>query len=167
MLCDSFNVPLIFLADTPGFLIGAEAERRGMAGRIMNFLAAIEEATVPKLALVLRKSFGQAYINMGGGKADETAAWFSSEISFMDPHVAVSVVFAGRGTESGKTHEELLEEVAGDTSPYNLAAPYLGHAVIDPCDTRSYLISRLAIHSRSLTGGVGEHRLANWPPMAW
>lgn len=167
VLCDSFNVPLIFLADTPGFLIGAEAEKRGMAGRIMNFLAALEEATVPKLALVLRKSFGQAYINMGGGKADETAAWFSSEISFMDPHVAVSVVFAGRAPESGKTPEQLLEEVAGDTSPYGLAAPYLGHAVIDPCDTRAYLISRLAIHSRSLTGGVGEHRLANWPPMAW
>ena len=167
VLCDSFNVPLVFMADTPGFLIGSDAEKRGMAGRIMNFLAAVEEATVPKLALVLRKSFGQAYINMAGGKGDETAAWFSSEISFMDPHVAVSVIFAGREEAKGKSREEMMLEVAGDTSPYNLAAPYMAHAVIDPRDTRAYLISRLAIHSRSLTGGVGEHRLANWPPVAF
>ncbi|HEX2892114.1 acyl-CoA carboxylase subunit beta [Vineibacter terrae] len=167
VLCDSFNVPLILMADTPGFLIGGEAERRGMAGRIMNFLAALEEATVPKLALVLRKSFGQAYINMGGGKGDETAAWFSSEISFMDPQVAVSVVFAGRQDGDGKSQEQLMAEVAADTTPYNLAAPYLAHAVIDPRDTRAYLISRLAIHSRALTGGIGEHRLANWPPMSF
>ena len=143
----------------------SDAEKRGMAGRIMNFLAAVEEATVPKLALVLRKSFGQAYINMAGGKGDETAAWFSSEISFMDPHVAVSVIFAGKQEANGKSREEMMVEAAGDTSPYNLAAPYMAHAVIDPRDTRAYLISRLAIHSRSLTGGVGEHRLANWPPV--
>ncbi|WP_340148538.1 carboxyl transferase domain-containing protein [uncultured Sneathiella sp.] len=167
VLCDSFNVPLVFMADTPGFLIGTEAERRGMAGRIMNFLAAVEEATVPKIALVLRKSFGQAYINMGGGKADETAAWFSSEISFMDPKIAASVVFTGKEDGSGKSLEELTAELSSDTTPYSLAAPYLGHAIIDPRETRSYLISRLAIHSRSLTNGVGEHRLANWPPVSF
>jgi acetyl-CoA carboxylase carboxyltransferase component len=166
VLCDSFNVPLLFMADTPGFLIGGEMERRGMAGRIMNFLAAVEEATVPKLALVLRKSFGQAYINMAGGKGDETAAWFSSEISFMDPEVAVSVVFTGR-EDDGRSHAERLAEVAGDTTPYNLAAPYMAHAVIDPRHTRAYLIARLAIHSRSVTNGIGEHRLMNWPPAAF
>lgn len=167
VLCDSFNVPIVLMADTPGFLIGGEQERRGMAGRIMNFLAALEEATVPKLALVLRKSFGQAYINMGGGKGDETAAWFSSEISFMDPEVAVSVIFAGRSAVDGKSRAEMAADVAADTTPYNLAAPYLAHAVIDPRDTRAYLKSRLAIHSRPLTGGIGEHRLANWPPVSF
>lgn len=167
VLCDTFNIPLIFLADTPGFLIGMEAERRGMAGKIMNFLAAVEEATVPKLALVLRKSFGQAYINMGGGKADETAAWFSSEISFMDPKIAASVIFTGNADENGKSLENLATELSADTTPYSLAEPYFAHAIIDPRDTRSYLISRLAIHSRSLTNGVGEHRMANWPPVSF
>jgi acetyl-CoA carboxylase carboxyltransferase component len=163
VLADSFNLPIILMADTPGFLIGAEQERRGIAGRIMNFLGALEGATVPKIALVLRKSFGQAYINMGGGKGDETAAWFGSEISFMDPQVAASVVLAGTGDADER--RRLEDQVARDTSPYNLASAYMAHAVIDPRDTRAFLKSRLAIHSRSTTAGVGQHHLANWPPM--
>lgn len=165
VLCDSFNIPIVLLADTPGFLVGVENERRRLPGYIMNMLAALEQATVPKFALVLRKSYGQAYINMGGGKADETASWCIGEISFMDPAVAVNVVYGVREQDDPQRYRELVEQVGRDSSPYNLAAPYLAHAVIDPRDTRRYLASRLEIHSRSLTGGIGEHRLANWPPM--
>lgn len=165
VLCDSFNIPIVLLADTPGFLVGVESERRGLAGHIMNMLSALEQATVPKFAVILRKSFGQAYINMGGGKADETAAWCNAEISFMDPAVAVNVVYAIREEENPMQFRELLGQVSRETTAYELAAPYLAHAVIDPRETRRYLRTRLEIHSRSLSGGIGEHRLANWPPM--
>ena len=63
------------------------------------------------------------------------------------------------------TSQVRLRFVARDTSPYNLASVYMAHAVIDPRDTRAFLKSRLAIHSRSTTNGVGQHHLANWPPM--
>ena len=164
ILCDSFNLPVIFLADTPGFLVGLESERKRLAGKIMNFMAALELSTVPKIALILRKSFGQAYLNMGGGKSDTTATWFTGEISFMDPAVAVNIVYAVKREDDPERFEQLAKEVAKDTSAYDLAAPFMAHAVIDPRETRAYLDRQLDIFSRRLTGGVGAHRLADWPP---
>src|SRR6478736_1749767 len=76
VLCDSFNVPLVFLVDVPGFLIGVEGEMRGMPGTV-----------------IMRKSYGQAYINMAGGKgADEVALWPTADLGFMDPAVSVNVL---------------------------------------------------------------------------
>ena len=164
VLCDSFNLPIVFLADTPGFLVGLESEKRGLPGKIMNFMAALELSTVPKIALVLRKSFGQAYLNMGAGRSDATAVWAGSEISFMDPAVAVNIVYAVKKDDDPARFEELVKAVSKDTSAYDLAAPFMAQAVIDPRDTRAYLASQLDIFSRRLTGGIGEHRLADWPP---
>jgi len=65
VLCDSFNVPLIFMADQSGFLIGKEGERLAVTGKVMNWLNAMCLATVPKIALVLRKRYGLAVSNMG------------------------------------------------------------------------------------------------------
>ena len=86
MLCDSFNIPIVMFVDTPGFVIGTEAERRRAPGKIMNLMNALALTTVPKLSVILRKSYGQAYLNMGGGRnSDEVAAWPTAEVSFMDP----------------------------------------------------------------------------------
>jgi acetyl-CoA carboxylase carboxyltransferase component len=68
VLCDSFNIPIINLVDTPGFLVGVEGERKKAPGKIMNYMQALQLATVPKLSVILRKSYGQAYLNMGGGR---------------------------------------------------------------------------------------------------
>jgi acetyl-CoA carboxylase carboxyltransferase component len=68
VLCDSFNIPVLTFVDTPGFVIGAEAERRRAPGKIMNMMNALALMTVPKLSVILRKSYGQAYLNMGGGR---------------------------------------------------------------------------------------------------
>ena len=93
VLCDSFNIPLVMLVDTPGFVIGTEAERKRAPGKIMNFMNALPLCTVPKLSVILRKSYGQAYLNMGGGRnSDEVAAWPTAEMSFMDPQFAVRIV---------------------------------------------------------------------------
>lgn len=164
VLCDSFNIPLIFLADTPGFLVGAESEKRRLPGKIMNFMTALELSTVPKIALVLRKSYGQAYLNMGGGRSDVTATWFSGDISFINPAVAVNVVYAAKPGEDPVGYDELLKQVSSGTTAYELAAPFMAQMVIDPLDTRRFLIGMLDVLSRRMTNGVGAHRLADWPP---
>ena len=164
VLCDSFNIPLIFLADTPGFLVGAESEKKRLPGKIMNFMAALELSTVPKIALVLRKSYGQAYLNMGAGRSDVTATWFSGDISFMDPAVAVNVVYATKPGEDPERYEQLLKQVSSGTTAYELAAPFMAQMVIDPNDTRRFLANMLEVLSRRMTNGVSQHRLADWPP---
>src|SRR5262249_28673071 len=94
VLCDSFNIPIVFLVDVPGFLIGVEGELRGMPGKIINWMNAISLVTVPKITIILRKSYGQAYINMGGGRnADELACWPGADLGFMDPKVSVNVLY--------------------------------------------------------------------------
>src|SRR4051812_14256784 len=67
VLCDSFNIPLVYLVDVPGFLIGVEGEMRGMPGKVINWMNAMSQVTVPKVTVIMRKSYGQAYINMAGG----------------------------------------------------------------------------------------------------
>jgi acetyl-CoA carboxylase carboxyltransferase component len=162
VLCDSFNIPLVFLTDTPGFLVGVEGERLGLAGQIMNFNHALEMATVPKLAVIMRKSYGQAYINMGGN-ADEIAAWYSAEVSFMDPAAAVNVLHGVRRQADPERFEALRRELARDTGAYDLAAGFLAQDVIDPRETRAWLIRMLAVHETRASGGVGRHHMATWP----
>ncbi len=99
VLCDSFNIPIVMFVDTPGFVIGTDAERKRAPGKIMNFMNALALVTVPKLSVILRKSYGQAYLNMGGGRnSDEVAAWPTAEVSFMDAQFGEKVV---RGLEPG------------------------------------------------------------------
>jgi methylmalonyl-CoA decarboxylase subunit alpha len=162
VLCDSFNVPIVFLVDTPGFLVGLQGERKALAGHIMNWNHALEMTTVPTFAVILRKSYGQAYINMGG-KADEIAAWPTADISFMDPAAAVNVVHGVRRNDDPERFARLVEEVSRETGAYDLAARFLSQDVIDPRETRVWLKSMLAHHDRRRTGGVGEHLMRTWP----
>src|SRR3546814_7490005 len=98
-------------------------ERAARSGRPHHeYALGAEQTTVPKFALILRKSFGQAYINMGGGKADETAAWCNAEISFMDPGVAVTVVYAVREQVDPTRYQELLHQYARQTKDSDLHA---------------------------------------------
>jgi acetyl-CoA carboxylase carboxyltransferase component len=163
VLCDSFNIPLVILADTPGFLVGVEGERRKLPGKIMNYMQALELATVPKLSVIMRKSYGQAHLNMGGGKCDEMAAWFTADVSFMDPNVAVNVVYGLKYEDDPERYSELAAELSRNTSGYDLAAGFQAQTVIDPRETRDWLARMLEVHQRRPTGGVGEHHLRTWP----
>jgi acetyl-CoA carboxylase carboxyltransferase component len=163
VLCDSFNIPLVILADTPGFLVGVEGERRKLPGKIMNYMQALELATVPKLSVIMRKSYGQAHLNMGGGKCDEMAAWFTADVSFMDPNVAVNVVYGLKYEDDPERYSELAAELSCNTSGYDLAAGFQAQTVIDPRETRDWLARMLEVHQRRPTGGVGEHHLRTWP----
>jgi acetyl-CoA carboxylase carboxyltransferase component len=164
VLCDSFNVPLIFLVDVPGFLIGVEGELRGMPGKVINWMNAMTLVTVPKITVIMRKSYGQAFINMAGGRnADEVAVWPTADLGFMDAAVSVNVLHGVRHQDDPERFAQLKAEVERDTSAWGLAELYEAQTVIDPRDTREYLIRTLEVHRLRMKKGVGEHLLRNWP----
>jgi len=115
-LCDSFNIPLLFLHDIPGFFIGREAERQGVPGKIINWMEALGQVSVPRISIIVRKTYGQAYFNMGGGDySDLLLAWPTADMSFMDPDTGVNVVHgAALGaldpSERAARRKELLEQ---------------------------------------------------------
>jgi methylmalonyl-CoA decarboxylase subunit alpha len=162
VFCDSFNVPIILMVDQPGFLIGLEGEKRGAAGKIINWMNALALVTVPKLSIIVRKSYGQAYLNMGGGRnSDEVAAWPTADLGFMDPKVGASVL--AREGESSEATKSKSDSLVRDTTAWGLASLYEAHTVLDPRETRGWLAAMLDVHRSRLTRGVGQHRLANWP----
>lgn len=165
VLCDSYNIPMVFLQDQPGFLIGPEIEKTGIIGKVINWMNAMLQTTVPKICIILRKSYGRGFINMGaGGTVEETAAWFTAEVSFMDPRAAVSVVYGENiDTEDPEKYQEYLAEMARDSSAYGLASVYGVKEVLDPRETRDYLIEMLDTHRNRMEGGIGEHLLQAWP----
>ena len=163
VLCDSFNLPIVLLVDQPGFLIGIEGEKRWAPGRIMNWMNAIALVSVPKISVVLRKSYGQAYLNMGGGRnSDEVLTWPSADFGFVDPAVGVSILHGLKREDDADRFDVLCREIEQDSSAWALAALYETQAVIDPRDTRMMLARLLDVHCGP-TGVVGQHRLGHWP----
>jgi acetyl-CoA carboxylase carboxyltransferase component len=164
VLCDSFNIPIVFLVDVPGFLIGLEGEQRGMPGKVINWMNAMTLMTVPKITVIMRKNYGQAFINMGGGKnADEVVCWPTADLGFMDPAVSVNVLYGVKFEDDPERFRQLKAEVERDTSAWGLAELYEAQNVIDPRETREFLIRTLEVHRLRLKNGVGEHLLRNWP----
>jgi acetyl-CoA carboxylase carboxyltransferase component len=167
-LCDTFNIPLLFFHDTPGFLVGREAERKRVAARVINFLNALALVSVPKISIVVRKTYGMAYWNMcGAGCApDFHVAWPTAEMSFVSPEIAANVVYGGKPSDSSNSQElwqERVQQMIDDASPYPAAQMHYLHDVIDPRQTRQYIIKSLEISYNSRTRGLSENKLANWP----
>ncbi|AOY95660.1 hypothetical protein BKK79_28515 [Cupriavidus sp. USMAA2-4] len=166
-LCDSFNIPLLFLHDTPGFFVGKAAEHKRMPGKIINFVEALALATVPKVAVVIRKSYGMAYSNLAGSgmDADFVFAWPGADISFMSPEVAVNVLRPSSGDAAHDREEKarLYEELRSASAPWRAAG--LGHLddVIAPEATRATLVRALELARGERAGGIGKHHLATWP----
>jgi acetyl-CoA carboxylase carboxyltransferase component len=162
VMCDSFNIPLVILVDTPGFQIGTEAERAGAPGKIMNFMNAMTLVTVPHISVIVRKSYGRAYVCMGGGRhSDEVAAWPTAEVSFMSPEFATKIVHGVGAGEPG--FEEKLADIRKGSDVWGLASVYAAQAVIRPQDTRDYLIRMLDVHQLRMSKGVGQHLMRTWP----
>jgi methylmalonyl-CoA decarboxylase subunit alpha len=162
VLCDSFNVPVVLLVDTPGFQIGTEAEKSGAPGKIMNFMNAMTLLTVPRLSVIIRKSYGRAYVCMGGGRhSDDVAAWPTAEVSFMSPDFATRIVHGVKPGDAG--FEEKLAEIEQASDVWGLAAIFAAQAVIRPEETRDYLIRMLDVYRLRMTRGVGQHLMRTWP----
>jgi methylmalonyl-CoA decarboxylase subunit alpha len=168
VLCDSFNIPLIFLHDTPGFFVGKSAELKRMPGKIINWFEALVQSTVPKISLVIRKSYGMAYSSMAGPDtgADFLFAWPTADISFMSPEVAANVTHFRKikdAADPDALRQEIIEEMRLASAPWRAAGLHLIDDVVMPRDTRRILIESLALARGNRDGGLSERRLAGWP----
>ena len=162
VMCDSFNVPMVRLMDTPGFVVGLDAERRGAPGHIMNFMNATCLVSVPAVTVIVRKAYGRAYVAMGGGAHNDTmVAWPTAEVSFMDPVFATDIVHSKSPGDAG--FEDALAHIQKDLEIWDMSRIFSAHDVIKPQETRGYLIRMLDIHQRRRSGGLGEHLMRTWP----
>src|SRR5687767_7464889 len=152
VLCDSFNVPIVLLVDTPGFQIGTEAEKSGAPGKIMNFMNAMTLTTVPRLSVIIRKSYGRAYVCMGGGRhSDEVAAWPTAEISSVSPEFAPRIVHGVRPGDPG--FAEKLAEIEQASDVWGLAEVFAPRAVSKPEGTRECRARMLEVYRLRMSKG--------------
>ncbi len=150
MLCDAFGLPLLFLQDVPGFLVGSKVERQGIIRHGAKMLYAVSEATVPKLTVVLRKASGAGYFVMCGKayEPDLIVAWPTAEISVMGPEGGTNIIFRKEITAAANPDEERarrVEEFRRLINPYIAAGGAFIDDVIDPRETRPLLIRALAM----------------------
>jgi acetyl-CoA carboxylase carboxyltransferase component len=150
--CNAFNIPLLFLADVPGFMIGTQVEREGIIRHGAKMISAVSEATVPKISVVVRKAYGAGLYAMAGPafEPDCCIALPSASIAVMGPQAAINAVYynqlqaiEGEDERAAKT-EQLREEYAADIDILHLASEMVIDAVIEPADLRGELIRRFA-----------------------
>jgi acetyl-CoA carboxylase carboxyltransferase component len=141
--CDAFNIPLVNLVDVPGFLPGVNQEYSGIIRHGAKMLYAYSEATVPKITVILRKSYGGSYIAMCSREvgADQVIAWPSSEIAVMGPAGAANIIFKKDEPELKKQHTD--DYVAEFATPYKAAERGYVDYVIEPKETRPRIIQSL------------------------
>jgi len=161
-LCDSYNIPLLFLHDSPGFLVGKDAEIQKVGAKVTNAMDALSQVTVPKISIIIRKSYGQGMFSLCGPSAgpDFVVAWPTAEISFLDPVVAADVAF---GSLPADQYQALKDQMIQEAAPGPAAGRFFLQDIIDPRETRNYLIDILNIIATRGGEKIGEHRLANWP----
>jgi acetyl-CoA carboxylase carboxyltransferase component len=154
-LCDAFNIPLVFLQDVPGFMVGSKVEHAGIIRHGAKMLYAVSRATVPKITVVVRKAYGAGYYVMCGKayEPDLIVAWPTAEISVMGPEGAVNII--GRSAieaseDPEKTRADMLAAVKQQIDPYIAAHNALIDDVIDPRETRPTIIRglRMAANKR-------------------
>jgi propionyl-CoA carboxylase beta chain len=150
-VCDAYNIPIITLQDVPGFLPGKDQEYGGIIRNGARMIYAYSEATVPKLMVILRKSYGGAYCVMSskGLRGDLLYAWPNAEIAVMGAEGAVNILFRSE-LKSAPDPEARRQELMQDyehrfNNPYVAAARGLIDDVIEPRDTRRVLIRALEL----------------------
>ncbi len=154
-LCDAFNVPLVFLADVPGFMIGSQVERQGIIRHGAKMITAVAEATVPKFSVIVRKAYGAGLYAMCGPAFDPDAclALPTAQIAVMGPDPAVNAVFYNRiqaiedPDERAAFVAERRREYDDNVDLVHLAAELVVDAVVQPEDLREELVQRLALAS--------------------
>jgi acetyl-CoA carboxylase carboxyltransferase component len=150
-LCDAFNLPLVFLADVPGFMIGSQVERQGIIRHGAKMITAVSEATVPKFCVIVRKAYGAGLYAMAGPgfEPDATLALPTASIAVMGPAAAVNAVYYNRlaalpEAERATEVERLQREYRRDVDLERLASDLVVDAVVDPEELRGELARRLA-----------------------
>ncbi len=150
--CNAFNIPLLFLADVPGFMIGTQVERQGIIRHGAKMISAVSEATVPKISVIVRKAYGAGLYAMAGPAFDPDCciALPSASIAVMGPQAAINAVYYNQlqaisdGVERATKTEELRREYAEDIDIMHLASELVIDAVVEPERLRDELIRRFA-----------------------
>ncbi len=153
--CNAFNIPLLFLADVPGFMIGTQVESEGIIRHGAKMISAVSEANVPKLSVIVRKAYGAGLYAMAGPAFDPDCciALPTASIAVMGPQAAINAVYynqlqaiADPGARAART-EELRSEYARDIDILHLASELVVDAIVQPEDLREELIRRFALAS--------------------
>ncbi len=153
--CNAFNVPLLFLADVPGFMIGTAVERQGIIRAGAKMISAVSEATVPKLSVIVRKAYGAGLYAMAGPAYDPDAciALPSAKIAVMGPQAAINAVFFNQvqaiedPAEREAFVEKLREEYKAEIDVLHLASELVVDAVVQPEDLRTELVRRFSLYA--------------------
>jgi len=148
--CNAFNVPLLFLADVPGFMIGTDVERQGIIRHGAKMISAVSEATVPKISVIVRKAYGAGLYAMAGPafEPDATIALPGASIAVMGPEAAVNAVFLNQiqAIDDEAEREEFIRakraEYSADIDILHLASEMVIDAVVEANDLRADLIRR-------------------------
>ena len=147
-LCDAYGIPLLFLMDVPGFMVGTKVEQAGIIRHGAKMLYAVSRATVPKVTVVIRKAYGAGYYVMNGRayEPDLIVAWPSAEISVMGPEGAVNIIFRKQieaSEDPDATRAEMIDGIRKTIDPYIAAGNALVDDIIDPRETRPTVIRAL------------------------
>ena len=147
-LCDAYGIPLLFLMDVPGFMVGTKVEQAGIIRHGAKMLYAVSRATVPKVTVVIRKAYGAGYYVMNGRayEPDLIVAWPSAEISVMGPEGAVNIIFRKQieaSEDPDATRAQMIEGIRKTIDPYIAAGNALVDDIIDPRETRPTVIRAL------------------------
>ena len=154
-LCDAYGIPLVFLMDCPGFLVGSTVEKQGIIRHGAKMLFAVAEATVPKVTVVMRKGYGAGYYVMNGRayEPDLIVAWPTAEISVMGPEGAVNIIFRKQiealpEEQQDEARNNFVQMVREQISPYIAAGWSFIDDLIDPAETR-YVLARALEQSQN------------------
>jgi acetyl-CoA carboxylase carboxyltransferase component len=170
-LCDAFSIPLIYLADVPGFMIGSEVERAGIIRHGAKMITAVSEATVPQFSVIVRKAYGAGLYAMAGPGfgPDATLALPTARIAVMGPEAAVNAVYANKIAEIADTTEreqfvqDKRREYEQDVDLERLAADLVLDAIIEADELRGELVARLVYAARR--DRKFSHRRRGVPPV--
>lgn len=151
--CNAFNIPLVFLTDVPGFMIGSAVERQGIIRHGAKMISAVAEATVPKLSVIVRKAYGAGLYAMAGPAFDPdySIALPSAQVAVLGPEAAINAVFFNQiqEIEDADERQAFVErkraEYAQDIDILRLASELVVDAVVQPDDLRAELIHRLEL----------------------
>jgi acetyl-CoA carboxylase carboxyltransferase component len=170
-LCDAFNVPLLFLADVPGFMIGTKVERMGIIRAGAKMIAAVSEATVPKLSVIVRKAYGAGLYAMCGPafEPDACIALPTACIAVMGPQAAVNAVYYNKiqeipaGPERDAYVAGLRDEYRGDVDIYRLASEMVVDAIVPTDRLRGEILQRFERCAQKRGARVAKKHLV--PPV--
>jgi propionyl-CoA carboxylase beta subunit len=163
--CNAFNVPLLFLADVPGFMIGTQVERQGIIRHGAKMISAVSEATVPKISVIVRKAYGAGLYAMAGPafEPDCCLALPSASIAVMGPQAAINAVYYNQlqaiedEQERSQRIEELRAEYAEDIDILHLASELVVDAVVEPRELRGELVRRFSHCASKRRGWPAKH----------